>query len=132
MTKSDIRDLISGRGTTGTQFASRAISNPPCRPFAPRRPQLVVLDIWLQGSTQDGIGLLDTIKGEQFLDVGVVMISGCVASIETAVASIKKGAYDFVEKPFKADRLLHGGGTGVLEFGAAEARSAGTQIEGGR
>src|SRR5499427_3134735 len=70
-----------------------------------RRPQLVVLDIWLQGSRLDGIQVLDTIKREQS-DLPVVMISGH-GTIETAVASIKKGAYDFIEKPFKADRLIH-------------------------
>jgi two-component system nitrogen regulation response regulator NtrX len=70
-----------------------------------RRPQLVVLDIWLQGSRLDGIQVLDTLKREQ-PDLPVVMISGH-GSIETAVASIKKGAYDFIEKPFKADRLIH-------------------------
>src|SRR5678809_1516781 len=70
-----------------------------------RRPQLVVLDIWLQGSKLDGIEVLDTIKREQ-PDLPVVMISGH-GTIETAVASIKKGAYDFIEKPFKADRLIH-------------------------
>jgi two-component system nitrogen regulation response regulator NtrX len=70
-----------------------------------RRPQLIVLDIWLQGSKLDGIQVLDTLKREQ-ADLPVVMISGH-GTIETAVASIKKGAYDFIEKPFKADRLIH-------------------------
>jgi len=70
-----------------------------------RRPQLIVLDIWLQGSKLDGIQVLDTLKREQ-PDLPVVMISGH-GTIETAVASIKKGAYDFIEKPFKADRLIH-------------------------
>ena len=65
----------------------------------------MVLDIWLQGSKLDGIEVLDVIKREH-PDLPVVMISGH-GTIETAVASIKKGAYDFVEKPFKADRLLH-------------------------
>jgi two-component system nitrogen regulation response regulator NtrX len=64
-----------------------------------------VLDIWLQGSRLDGIQVLDTIKREH-PDLPVVMISGH-GTIETAVASIKKGAYDFIEKPFKADRLIH-------------------------
>ena len=59
----------------------------------------------LQGSKLDGIEVLDTIKREQ-PELPVVMISGH-GTIETAVASIKKGAYDFIEKPFKADRLLH-------------------------
>ena len=70
-----------------------------------RRPQLVILDIWLQGSRLDGIQVLDALKRE-LSDVPVVMISGH-GTIETAVSSIKKGAYDFIEKPFKADRLLH-------------------------
>ncbi len=69
-----------------------------------RRPSLVILDIWLQGSELDGIELLDVIQREYPL-LPVVMISGH-GTIETAVAAIKKGAYDFIEKPFKADRLL--------------------------
>ena len=70
-----------------------------------RRPQLVILDIWLQGSKLDGIEVLDVLTREH-PDLPVVMISGH-GTIETAVASIKKGAYDFIEKPFKSDRLLH-------------------------
>jgi len=69
-----------------------------------RRPNLVFLDIWLQGSKLDGLQLLDAAKGE-FPDLPVVMISGH-GNIETAVAAIKRGAYDFIEKPFKADRLV--------------------------
>ena len=69
-----------------------------------RRPSLVILDIWLQGSELDGIELLDVIQREYPL-LPVVMISGH-GTIETAVAAIQKGAYDFIEKPFKADRLL--------------------------
>jgi len=69
-----------------------------------RRPSLVILDIWLQGSELDGIDLLDVFKREH-PSVPIVMISGH-GTIETAVSAIKKGAYDFIEKPFKADRLL--------------------------
>lgn len=69
-----------------------------------RRPSLVLLDIWLEGSRQDGMELLETIKGEAPA-LPVVMISGH-GNIEMAVAAIKKGAYDFIEKPFKTDRLL--------------------------
>jgi two-component system nitrogen regulation response regulator NtrX len=69
-----------------------------------RRPNLVFLDIWLQGSRLDGLQLLDAIK-EQHPEIPVVMISGH-GNIETAVAAIKRGAYDFIEKPFKADRLV--------------------------
>ena len=62
------------------------------------------LDIWLQGSRLDGLQLLDAVKQEH-PELPVVMISGH-GNIETAVAAIKRGAYDFIEKPFKADRLV--------------------------
>jgi two-component system nitrogen regulation response regulator NtrX len=69
-----------------------------------RRPHLVFLDIWLQGSRLDGLQLLQIIKEQNPL-LPVVMISGH-GNIETAVSAIKLGAYDFIEKPFKADRLI--------------------------
>ncbi|HVV28409.1 MAG TPA: sigma-54 dependent transcriptional regulator [Rhizomicrobium sp.] len=102
----DIRDLISGiLNDEGYMTRVAGDSESALAAVRSRRPQLVVLDIWLQGSRQDGIEVLDTIKREQ-PDLPVVMISGH-GTIETAVSSIRKGAYDFVEKPFKADRLLH-------------------------
>jgi two-component system nitrogen regulation response regulator NtrX len=64
----------------------------------------VVLDIWLQGGRLDGLQLLDQVK-DLHPELPVVMISGH-GNIETAVAAIKQGAYDFIEKPFKADRLV--------------------------
>ena len=67
-------------------------------------PRLVFLDIWLQGSRLDGLALLEEIK-KQHPDLPVVMISGH-GNIETAVSAIRRGAYDFIEKPFKADRLI--------------------------
>ncbi len=69
-----------------------------------RRPSLVVLDIWLQGSELDGLGILEVVR-ESHPSVPVLMISGH-GTIETAVNAIKRGAYDFIEKPFKTDRLL--------------------------
>lgn len=72
--------------------------------IAARRPNLVILDIWLQGSNMDGMQLLDQIMRDH-PEVPVIMISGH-GNIETAVAAIKRGAYDFIEKPFKADRLV--------------------------
>ncbi len=69
-----------------------------------RRPSLVVLDIWLQGSELDGLQILEAIRRDH-PSVPVVMISGH-GNIETAVKAIKIGAYDFIEKPFKTDRLL--------------------------
>src|SRR4029077_6979854 len=71
---------------------------------ASRRPSLVFLDIWLQGSRLDGLQLLDAMKA-QHPELPIVMISGH-GNIETAVSAIKQGAYDFIEKPFKADRLV--------------------------
>jgi two-component system nitrogen regulation response regulator NtrX len=102
----DIRDLIAGIAhDEGYETRVAGDSDAALAAVRARRPQLVVLDIWLQGSKLDGIQVLDTIKREQ-PDLPVVMISGH-GTIETAVASIKKGAYDFIEKPFTADRLLH-------------------------
>jgi two-component system, NtrC family, nitrogen regulation response regulator NtrX len=101
----DIRDLIAGiLHDEGFETRVAGDSEGALTAVRQRRPQLVVLDIWLQGSKLDGIQVLDTLKREQ-PDLPVVMISGH-GTIETAVASIKKGAYDFIEKPFKADRLI--------------------------
>jgi two-component system, NtrC family, nitrogen regulation response regulator NtrX len=102
----DIRDLIAGiLNDEGYDTRIAGDSETALNAVRQRRPQLVVLDIWLQGSRMDGIQVLDTLKREQ-PDLPIVMISGH-GTIETAVASIKKGAYDFIEKPFKADRLIH-------------------------
>jgi len=102
----DIRDLIAGiLRDEGYETRVASDSDSALNAVRVRRPHLVVLDIWLQGSKLDGIQVLDTLKREQ-PDLPVVMISGH-GTIETAVASIKKGAYDFIEKPFKADRLIH-------------------------
>ncbi len=67
-------------------------------------PALIILDIWLQDSALDGMDLLDLLR-RRHPEIPVIMISGH-GTIETAVAAIKNGAYDFIEKPFKADRLL--------------------------
>jgi two-component system, NtrC family, nitrogen regulation response regulator NtrX len=69
-----------------------------------RPPACVLLDIWLEGSDLDGMEVLD-ILARDHPHLPVVMISGH-GTIETAVAAMKQGAYDFIEKPFKADRLL--------------------------
>ncbi len=69
-----------------------------------RRPHLVILDIWLERSELDGMGILAHIK-RNYPSIPVVMISGH-GNVETAVNAIKLGAYDFIEKPFKADRLV--------------------------
>jgi two-component system, NtrC family, nitrogen regulation response regulator NtrX len=103
--EADIRELVSGiledEGYT-TRVARD--SDDALNAIHARRPNLVFLDIWLQGSRLDGLQVLGNIKTEH-PDLPVVMISGH-GNIETAVAAIKQGAYDFIEKPFKADRLV--------------------------
>ena len=102
----DIRDLIAGiLRDEGYETRVAGDSEAALTALRQRRPQLLVLDIWLQGSRLDGIQILDQVKREH-PELPVLMISGH-GTIETAVASIKKGAYDFIEKPFKADRLIH-------------------------
>jgi two-component system nitrogen regulation response regulator NtrX len=101
----DIRLLVDGiladegYGTRQAGSDAEAIAA-----FRLRRPSLVILDVWLQGSALDGIGILQALHAEE-PNVPVVMISGH-GNIETAVAAIQHGAYDFLEKPFQSDRLL--------------------------
>src|ERR1700742_2319069 len=101
----DIRLLIEGilrdegYETRGAGDAESAIAA-----FRARRPSLVILDVWLQGSRMDGIAILETMQGDD-AHVPVVMISGH-GTIEMAVGAIQQGAYDFIEKPFQSDRLL--------------------------
>jgi two-component system nitrogen regulation response regulator NtrX len=103
--EADIRDLVSGiLEDDGHQVRTARDSDEALDAFRRRTPSLVVLDIWLQGSRMDGLELLATFK-EIDPDMPVIVISGH-GTIETAVAAIRKGAYDFVEKPFTADRLL--------------------------
>src|SRR3990167_3060746 len=103
--ENDIRELISGiLNDEGYDTRSAGDSDRALAEIEARRPGLVVLDIWLQGSRLDGLELLDVIH-ERHPDLPVVIISGH-GNIETAVSAIKQGAYDFIEKPFKADRLI--------------------------
>ena len=101
----DIRLLIDGvlrdegYETRGAGDADAAIAA-----FRMRRPSLAILDVWLQGSRMDGLALLEAFHSEE-PHVPVVMISGH-GNIEMAVQAIQQGAYDFIEKPFKSDRLL--------------------------
>src|SRR3974377_121898 len=101
----DIRELVAGiLQDEGYLTRTARDSDDALGAIAARRPNLVFLDIWLQGSRLDGLQVLDAIKREN-PEVPVVMISGH-GNIETAVAAIRRGAYDFIEKPFKADRLV--------------------------
>ena len=101
----DIRFLIEGLlEDEGYSVRQAGDSDAAVAAFRMRRPSLVVLDVWLQGSKLDGIGILQAMLAEEPA-VPVVMISGH-GTIETAVTAIQHGAYDFIEKPFKSDRLL--------------------------
>ena len=103
--EADIRDLIAGvLGDEGYGTRVAGDSDGALAALAERRPSLIVLDVWLQGSRLDGIELLDEIKRRD-PTLPVVVISGH-GNIETAVAAIKRGAYDFIEKPFQAEQLL--------------------------
>jgi len=101
----DIRMLIEGiLRDEGYETRQAGDSDAALAAFRVRRPSMVVLDIWLQGSRLDGLGILQALHSEE-PHVPVVMISGH-GTIETAVAAIQEGAYDFIEKPFQSDRLL--------------------------
>jgi two-component system nitrogen regulation response regulator NtrX len=103
--EADIRELVAGiLDDEGFTTRTARDSDSALAEIANRRPNLVFLDIWLQGSKLDGLQLLEQIKRDHG-DLPVVMISGH-GNIETAVAAIKRGAYDFIEKPFKSDRLI--------------------------
>ena len=101
----DIRELMAGiLEDEGYETRLAANSDETLKAIQARVPRLVVLDVWLQGSRMDGLDLLAAIK-EKHPDLPVVVISGH-GNVETAVTAIKNGAYDYIEKPFKADRLV--------------------------
>ena len=103
--EADIRELVAGiLDDEGFTTRTGRDSDSALAEIANRRPNLVFLDIWLQGSKLDGLQLLEQIKRDH-ADLPVVIISGH-GNIEIAVAAIKQGAYDFIEKPFKSDRLI--------------------------
>jgi two-component system nitrogen regulation response regulator NtrX len=101
----DIRDLVAGiLEDEGYEVRTAAGAEEALSQLRARAPALVILDVWLQGSSMDGMEVLEEIRR---LDphLPVLMISGH-GTIDTAVAAIQRGAYDFIEKPFKTDRLL--------------------------
>jgi two-component system nitrogen regulation response regulator NtrX len=103
--EADIRELVAGiLEDEGYAVRTAADSDQALAAIRARKPALLVLDIWMQGGGMDGLELLDMVKGLD-ADLPVIMISGH-GNIETAVSAIKRGAYEFLEKPFKSDRLL--------------------------
>jgi len=103
--EADIRELVSGvLEDEGYQARTAADSDSALAAIDERRPSLVLLDVWLQGSRLDGLALLDEIKRRD-ATLPVLMISGH-GNLDTAVAAIRSGATDFIEKPFEAEHLL--------------------------
>jgi two-component system nitrogen regulation response regulator NtrX len=103
--EADIRELVAAI-LQDEGYAVRTAHNAEAAlaAFRARKPGLVVLDIWMTSGGLDGLEVLDRMKSTD-PDLPVIMISGH-GNIETAVSSIKRGAYDFIEKPFKSDRLM--------------------------
>lgn len=102
----DIRELVSGvLEDEGYSTRLAADSDAALAAIDERRPSLVLLDVWLQGSRLDGLDLLDEIKRRD-PSLPVLVISGH-GNLDTAVTAIRRGAADFIEKPFEAERLLH-------------------------
>ena len=104
--EADIRELVSGvLEDEGYAVRTAADSSSALDAIEDRRPSLVLLDVWLQGSRLDGLQLLEQIKRRD-PTLPVLMISGH-GNLDTAVAAVREGAIDFIEKPFEADRLVH-------------------------
>ena len=101
----DIRELISDI-LKDEGYSTRLASNSDeaMEEVGADQPALMILDIWLKDSNMDGIDILKTVKRD-YPDVPIVIISGH-GNIEIAVAAIKQGAYDFIEKPFNIDQLM--------------------------
>jgi two-component system nitrogen regulation response regulator NtrX len=104
--EADIRDLVAGvLEDEGYAVRTAADSTAALEAIEDRRPSLVLLDVWLQGSRLDGLQLLEQVKSRD-ATLPVIMISGH-GNLDTAVAAIREGAVDFIEKPFEAGKLLH-------------------------
>jgi two-component system nitrogen regulation response regulator NtrX len=103
--EADIRELVAGiLSDEGYSVRTAANSEEALAAVRARKPALLILDIWMAGGGMDGLEMLDMVK-QLDADLPVIMISGH-GNIETAVSAIKRGAYEFLEKPFKSDRLL--------------------------
>jgi len=104
--EADIRELVSGvLEDEGYKVRTAADSTQTLEAVEERRPSMVLLDVWLQGSKLDGLQLLQEIKRRDST-IPVLMISGH-GNLDTAVAAVREGAIDFIEKPFEAERLIY-------------------------
>jgi len=124
--ETDIRTLIAGiLQDEGHQTREAATSDEALAAVRAREPNLVILDVWLKGSSMDGIELLDTLK-QSAPDLPIIIISGH-GTVETAVSAIRKGAYDYIVKPFKADKLIV---TATRALEAAKLRQENRELKG--
>ena len=104
--EADIRDLVRGvLEDEGYAVRTAADSGQTLDAIEDRRPSMVLLDVWLQGSKLDGLQLLQEIK-QRDSTLPVLVISGH-GNLDTAVAAVREGAVDFIEKPFEAERLIY-------------------------
>ncbi|MDP9164417.1 MAG: sigma-54 dependent transcriptional regulator [Pseudomonadota bacterium] len=104
--EADIRELVAGvLEDEGYVVRTAANSTEALDLIEERRPSLLLLDVWLQGSRLDGLQILEEVKRRD-PTLPVIMISGH-GNLDTAVAAVREGAVDFIEKPFEAGRLLH-------------------------
>lgn len=102
----DIRELVAGvLSDEGYECRTAGDSKTALEMVDQKRPSLVLLDVWLHGSQMDGLEVLDAIKARE-PDLPVIIFSGH-GNIDTAVSAVSRGAMDFIEKPFEAERLLH-------------------------
>ncbi|MGJ8559936.1 MAG: sigma-54-dependent transcriptional regulator [Litorimonas sp.] len=124
--ETDIRTLVAGiLQDEGHQTREAATSEEALAAVRAREPNLVILDVWLKGSSMDGIELLDTLK-QSAPDLPIIIISGH-GTVETAVSAIRKGAYDYIVKPFKADKLIV---TATRALEAARLRQENRELKG--
>ena len=101
----DIRDMIAGiLADEGYETRQAGSSDDALSLINARVPSLIILDVWLKGSSMDGIELLERVKVDH-QDLPIIIISGH-GTVETAVAAIRKGAFDYIVKPFKAEKLI--------------------------
>jgi len=101
----DIRDMVAGiLSDEGYDVRQASMSEQAVEAVKARVPSLIVLDVWLKGSSMDGIELLDHFKASH-PNLPIIIISGH-GTVETAVSAIRKGAFDYIVKPFKAEKLL--------------------------
>ncbi|RIV88886.1 sigma-54-dependent transcriptional regulator [Aurantiacibacter zhengii] len=102
----DIRDLVAGvLSDEGYDCRTAGDSASALAMIDERRPSLVLLDVWLHGSPMDGLEVLDAVKQRE-PNLPVIIFSGH-GNVDTAVSAVSRGAMDFIEKPFEAEKLLH-------------------------